>query len=478
MSYSETRRVFFDITTSMRWVGPPAGIVRVERQLGLWALQNLPNAKFVFFDPNQMAYRELKSDTIRAFLAGHATLQALGLPDPTQARRRKTDRAPAALRPAVLWLGQFRRMLLGRLEVLRLGAGSPGIRRLAGWLQQPLMSRKYRTIMFGSDGARRPFLPYQMVLGAPIKLLPDDMLVCAGAGWANTNIQAIRNLKSRVGFYFVLLCHDLIPLLFPHFYREHDVRAFKAYMDEALATADLIAVTTKRSEQDCLGYLSRHKISVGEIAVTPLGFDGDGNESRLAALPDGLTPGHFVLFVSTIEPRKGHNLLYKVWRRLTVEGVTKSNGFKLLFVGRPGWMVDDLLQLIRSDPAVCDEIVVMDGVEDSLLNALYKAAAFCVYPSKYEGYGLPICEAFYHGKAVLASNGGSLPELVQNLSPCLDPEDEEAWYSLLREWIEYPEVRASFEQAIRSKFKHPAWSAAAENFFSLCARSLDQRLHK
>ena len=144
-------------------------------------------------------------------------------------------------------------------------------------------------------------------------------------------------------------------------------------------------------------------------------------------------------------------------------------------MGRPGWLVTDLLQRIQSDLAVRDEIILMDGVDDSLLNALYKDAAFCVYPSKYEGYGLPICEAFYHGKAVLASNGGALPELVQNLSPCLDPDDEQAWYRLLREWIEHPEVRVPFEQAIRSKFKHPTWSEAAAKFFSICEGSFDQR---
>jgi glycosyltransferase involved in cell wall biosynthesis len=474
MSYTGARRIFFDITTSMRWAGPPVGIVRVEQQLGLWALQNLSNVKFVFFDPSQMAYRELKFGTIQAFLAGHATLQALGLPDPTQARRRKTDRAPPALRPVVLWLGQPRRMLLGRLEAIRLGAASPRARRLAGWLQKPLMSRKYRKIMFSSDGARRPFLPYQMALSTPINLFPGDMLICAGAGWSNTNIQTIRNLKSHIGFYFVLLCHDLIPLLFPQFYPEHDVQAFRSYMHEALAAADLIAVTTKRSEQDCLKYLSQHKIPVSEIAVTPLGFDGGGSDLRIASLPDDLSPGRFVLFVSTIEPRKGHRLLYTVWRRLTLEGVIRSKGFKLVFVGRPGWMVADLLQLIRSDPAVRDEIIVMDGVDDSLLNAMYRGTAFCVYPSKYEGYGLPICEAFYHGKAVLASNGGALPELVQNLSPCLDPEDEEAWYSLLKEWIEHPEVRVPFEQAIKSKFRHLTWSEAAANFFLTCEKGFDR----
>ena len=62
-----------------------------------------------------------------------------------------------------------------------------------------------------------------------------------------------------------------------------------------------------------------------------------------------------------------------------------------------------------------------------MLAALYDGAAFCVYPSMYEGYGLPIVEAFARGKAVIASNRGSIPEIAAAFAPCLDPTDEEAW---------------------------------------------------
>jgi len=465
--YHGAGRIIFDVTTSMRWTGPPVGIVRVERQLALWALANLSNARFVFFDPRQMVYCELKT-AVRPFLLGDAALVTLGLPDPAQPGRRKTDRAPAALRPLILWIGQSRRMLLGRLEAIRLGTALPRLRRLAGWLQEPLMSKKYRDIMFGADGARRPFLLYQMVVGAPIELLPSDTLVCAGAGWSHTNIGAVRNLKSRIKFRFVLLCYDLIPLLFPHFYLNHDVDLFRAYMHQALAAADLIVVTSRKTEQDCQAYLTQRAIDVSKIAVAPLGFDFDGCESRISSLPDGLAPGRFVLMVSTIEPRKGHRLLYNVWRRLVTDGVTQTHEFKLVFVGRRGWMVDDLLQQIKTDRVVSDQILIMSGIDDDLLKALYERAAFCVYPSYYEGYGLPICEAFSYGKAVIASTGGALPELAEGLSSCLDPEDEEAWYQSIRQWIERPDIRAPFEQAIRRQFKHPTWSEAATNFFALC----------
>ena len=468
-------RIIFDVTTSMRWAGPPVGIVRVERQLAFWALANLSNARFAFFDPRRMAYCELNTD-VRPFLLGEATLETSGLPDPARPGRRKTDRAPAALRSLVLWIGRPRRTLLCWLEGIRLGVAAPRLSRFADRLQMFLMSNKYRDIMFGPNGVRRPLLPYRMVLGKPIELISGDTLVCAGTGWSHTNIGAIRHLKSFIKFRFVLLCYDLIPLLFPHFYSKRDVDMFRTYMNEALATADLIVVTSRKVEEDCQTYMAQHGIGGSKIAVAPLGFDVDGGNSRIPALPNGLVPGRFVLIVSTIEPRKGHRLLYNVWRRLTAEGITQLLGFKLVFVGRRGWMVDSLLQEIRTDRVVSDQLLIMSGVDDDLLKALYRQAAFCVYPSRYEGYGLPICEAFSHGKAVVASSGGALPELVQGLSPCLDPEDEEVWYKTLKQWIEYPDIRVPFEQAIRQQFRHPTWSEAAAIFFEVCDFGASRRL--
>jgi glycosyltransferase involved in cell wall biosynthesis len=117
-------------------------------------------------------------------------------------------------------------------------------------------------------------------------------------------------------------------------------------------------------------------------------------------------------------------------------------------------MVDDLLSEIRSAPGVADRMRMITDADDELLSALYTGAAFCVYPSAYEGYGLPVIEAFAHGKAMLVSTGGALPELVGDLSPCLDPTDEDAWYRAKEQWIECPQTRKPFEEAVQRRFRH------------------------
>jgi glycosyltransferase involved in cell wall biosynthesis len=147
----------------------------------------------------------------------------------------------------------------------------------------------------------------------------------------------------------------------------------------------------------------------------------------------------------------------------------------MVFVGRKGWLVDELFARFASESFVGKSLLILSDVDDNTLTSLYENAAFCVYPSIYEGFGLPVVESFRHGKAVISSNGGALPEVVAGLSPCLDPRDEDAWFRLLSTWIESPEERSNYETAIRLRFRQRSWTEVSEEFFSAITQSLPGR---
>jgi len=467
MSTADTpRRLLIDVSTTVRWSGPPVGIVRVERELALWALENRADAHFVVFDPMVRAYRELRRDAV-ALLRGAATLDTFGLPDPANPGRRKTDRLPAVLRPAYHWIFQFRRRALRALERARLRTRSWRLAGVCDRLQRILMKAKDREAMIGRGGERRPLIPIDHALGDIIRLKADDNLIAAGAGWAHCNIEALAEHKREEGFRLVLLVHDLIPIQFPAYYKQHDVAAFGSYMRQAIPLADLIITGSRRVAADIRRYGETAQLDVNAVAVSPFGADPIPRQALdMAVLPRGLEAGRYGLLVSTIEPRKGHTLVYETWLRLLAAGVPQATGFKLVFVGREGWLVGQVLPRIRTDPKVAGNLLILDNIDDAELAALYQGAAFCLYPSAYEGYGLPVVEAFFHGKAVLASTGGAIPELVGTLSPRLDPADGDAWYRTLKDWIERPELRLPYERAIQKDFRHPTWNEAAAMFFS------------
>ena len=455
--------LIYDISSLARWSGPAVGIARTDRELALWVRSNHPDFVFVFFDPEKQVFRRVNPSWVDLILSGDAVIDVLGMPSPHRHRTRGIELVPKKLRPAALWLLQFRRKLLEALERLRIKQHRQKIRQKIEGLQDLLMSRKHRSEFYTPEGQRRSRLPLDMV-GPELVFGPTDTLFSAGTGWAHLNVDAIGRLKDSTQVRFILLCYDIIPLLFPKFYNAHDVEQFREYFRVAFPIADLVIVTARRIELDVRDYCHSNGLAIAATAIASLGADAPYLPSA-SALPSQLRPGRYALFVSTIEPRKGHGMLYRVWRRLLADGVPQACNFKLVFIGRVGWMVDEMLDQINADRTVADSLLIMSNVEDSVLSAVYEGAAFCLYPSVYEGFGLPVVEALSRGKAIIASTGGALPEVVREFSPCLDPADEDAWYGTLKQWITDPSARIPYENAIRARFHCASWGEAAEQLF-------------
>src|SRR3954469_8554009 len=98
-------------------------------------------------------------------------------------------------------------------------------------------------------------------------------------------------------------------------------------------------------------------------------------------------------------------------------------GDGLVLLGGPGGGVNDLMRELAANPATRDTLVVLNHVPDALLRLLYQRCAFVVFPSLYEGYGLPLAEALAYGKPCISSDAGSLPEIGGELVVRIDPKD-------------------------------------------------------
>jgi glycosyltransferase involved in cell wall biosynthesis len=344
------------------------------------------------------------------------------------------------------------------------------VSRTADLLQRALFMNRRVPPFVDARGRRSKVVPTALAFGPVLSLGPDDVLISAGDGWLQKGIGQLAEHKRRLGFRLVALCYDIIPLTHSAFFFAHDVDKFRQYWTMMFGLADRTIFNSRCIEADARLFCQKMGIRIGSTAVVPLGYDARHvDDDAPAGLPTELEPGRYALFVSTVEPRKGHGLLLRVWRRLLADGVPQRHRFNLVFVGRRGWKVEALLREI--DAMVGPETLLRHyaDMSDEDLSRLYRHAAFCLYPSIYEGFGLPIIEAYSHGKAVLASSGGALPETVGGLSPCLDPQDEAAWYVSLRQWIEDPALRQPFEEKIRASFSPAPWHGAAEHFFAVAA---------
>jgi len=291
-----------------------------------------------------------------------------------------------------------------------------------------------------------------------------DVLILVGETWARHDLALLARLKRRHGLRLVALCQDLIPIRFPHFFESRDfVDRFATYLDFLIAEADLLVANSEHTRRDLLWYAAQRGGIRGRIEVVIHGADLPA-PAPLARPPllSGIEPGGFALSVSTIQPRKNFALLYRLWRRLREEGVA---GLPLLvIVGARGWGSDALLREIDGDPLTRPFIRILDDAGDDELAWLYAHCCWTLYPSFYEGWGLPLSESLMYGKLCLASDAASLPEAGQGLARHLDPADFDAWHREIVALLARPDQLPAIEERIRRERRIVDWRQSGAAF--------------
>ncbi len=293
---------------------------------------------------------------------------------------------------------------------------------------------------------------------------PGDVLLALGAPWSYPDYAGlIESTRARFGIEFGFLVYDIIPLRRPEWCDRGLVRVFRAWFMSVLPLADHIFAISKFSADDLENFAAAASIPLrNKVQVIPIGT-GFGPDDPVATLapPNLPAPGSYVLIVSTIEARKNHMLLFRVWRRLLEE--TPADGVPtLVFAGRVGWLVADLMQQLENTNYLGGKIVILSDLSDAELAALYRGCLFTVFPSFYEGWGLPVTESLAFGKPCIASDKTSVPEAGGGFCQYFDPDNLEQAYQTIRATIEDREGLAAWEAEIHRDFRPTPWEAGAE----------------
>jgi glycosyltransferase involved in cell wall biosynthesis len=178
-------------------------------------------------------------------------------------------------------------------------------------------------------------------------------------------------------------------------------------------------------------------------------------------LPDGLEPG-FVLAVGTVEPRKNYPRLIAAYRKLHGRpGVPQ-----LVIAGRPGWAYGDTLLRLQAEPGVR----YLGHVDESTLESLYRSASMLVFPSLYEGFGLPLLEAMGHGVPAVVGAAGALPELAMGAALSVDAEDTDAIAGAMERLLADESLRNKLGEEGRRRSSGYTWATAAERTLDVMRR--------
>jgi len=221
----------------------------------------------------------------------------------------------------------------------------------------------------------------------------------------------------------VVTFHDMTFFLFPEMHIYYKRIIFKKMIPTSAAKADLIISVSDNTAKDIHALLN---ISKEKLRVIPLGVNSKFRVIRNVQLLNDVkrkykTSDKFIFYLGTLEPRKNiHNLIRAYHLAINNEKI----GHKLVIAGEKGWDYKKLFKLV-DDLQINDQVIFIGFVSENELPLLYNAADLFVYPSIYEGFGIPVLEAMSCGVPVISSSVSSLPEIVKNAGLLVEPNNIE-----------------------------------------------------
>lgn len=290
---------------------------------------------------------------------------------------------------------------------------------------------------------------------------PGDIMLMLGVAWSHPDYAGLISRQCQAnGLRFALLVYDLIPVRRPEWCDRVVVRTFRKWIDDVLPLCDNVFAISRATAADVEAYAKEQGMALpGPVVALPIGSELHQRPGpRSSRLPP---PGSYALAVSTIEARKNHLLLFRVWRRMLDE-MPREQVPTLVFAGRIGWLVADLMQQIANTDNLCGRLIIVESPSDAELAALYDGCLFTLFPSFFEGWGLPVTESLGFGKPCLIANRTSLPEAGGDLVRSFDPDNLHDAYAVIRNAIEDRTGLALWEARIRREFKPVPWSATVD----------------
>jgi glycosyltransferase involved in cell wall biosynthesis len=269
----------------------------------------------------------------------------------------------------------------------------------------------------------------------------------------------------------VITVHDLGFLLYPHFLTKESARYY-GHIDQAVRWTDHIISVSESTKRDTVQHLGvpEDKITVVHEAANPIFRPIDRNQAREEVRNRHGVDGPYILFVSTIEPRKNvPTLIRAVWQLME----SYKEEVHLVLAGGKGWLFEDAFAVVEA--LKMDRRVHFVGrVSSEDLLSLYNAAELLAHPAFYEGFGLPPLEAMACGLPVVVSNVASLPEVVGDAGLLVDPHNVDEltvamWRVLTEDKLRHEMREKGLRQAGRF-----SWERAARETLDIYRLAVEQ----
>ncbi len=294
----------------------------------------------------------------------------------------------------------------------------------------------------------------------------NDVLLMM-SDWHGSDINFINALKEAQsnGVDLIQLVYDMLPIIAPQ-YSGHATAYLSRYVKAIFPLCKLLIAISEQTKIDIQKWLKNNNLVPPDIAVIRLGDDFKVARPVKPSDPSfkklNIEGNDYILCVGTIEARKNHMLLYYVYKLAHSRGIQLP---KLLIVGRTGWHSENAYDLLTKDSEVNNRILILQNINDNELSWLYRHTLFSIYPSFYEGWGLPIAESMLHRKVCISSNTSSIPEIAGKLIEYFNPTSTEECLDLIIKLMNPRNLEKANNKIL--KYKITTWDTTFQTLRSI-----------
>ena len=271
----------------------------------------------------------------------------------------------------------------------------------------------------------------------------------------------------------VLTVHDISFERYPDFFSRSELLRARTLVPFSARRADLVIAVSECTKTDLVNFygIDPEKIVVTPAAPAPPFRLLDDRRRIDAVRREYGIDGPFILYVGNIQPRKNLRRLIEAFAAVACES---DIAHRLVIVGKKAWLHSPVLEAARAS-GLSERITFTGYVPDQDLPALYNAADLFVYPSIFEGFGLPVLEAMSCGTPVITSNTSSLPEVGGDAAIYFDPFDAGDIARAMRAVVADPGLRSRLSARGLARAKEFSWAATARKTVEAYERAFRAR---
>lgn len=427
-------KIYYDITHLIGWKGGLTGIPRTTDEIAR-RLRRLDNARFVSWDLARKCFIEIDIDAYYA------------ITEP--ANRTFYD---------------------GKPEAFMTDETSVFIHLKKAIVKTPIFGK---AVLRVNKKIKSNFKKYSQIPNdGSLKINPSakDLIFVPCGVWDDSHyINTLLSYKAA-GVKLVFISYDMLPVVVPQFSGQWG-QPMKDFTSKVTSVCDMVFSISEYTKKDLTKWLKESNKDIPPIEVIRLGDVYNLSEPRMPKQEAfvnskiGATKSEFILCVGTVESRKNHVLLYYVYKLAKSRGITLP---KLVIAGRPGHRTENIIDIMKDDPDVNKDIILMFNIDDHELSWLYQNCRFTVYPSFYEGWGLPIAESIANGVPCVCSNTSSMTEVASDFVAYFNPNSSDECLAAIMKYMDnsiYQKAKIKTQ-----KYKPVTWDATYKDVENALAK--------